>query len=502
MENNQETHPPKGDGDFVSDKINFKIEEEDDGIQNHSLERVDFKIEQEDRKAAGSGDEQAEIREASYSCKPPGKCFPADHEDDYGALFSQYSSTLYDVAMEAVTQSLLSSRSMNSRKKSPAWKHFFISPQDTTKAVCVYCMKEFSRGKNEKDLSTSCLMRHVRRAHPTALIQEEGSVSTLGSISSPALVFPPQPTPLGDLGTVLSPIKLVQKIASKIPSSEQVTEESGSVVSSEEVSSDVSVSEKYRQEEALVEPPQPLPTPQHDDSAESGPEKSFPLPKSTSGSRRWSAVWKHFYLSPLDSSKAVCIHCMSEFSRGKNGKDLGTSCLIRHMWRAHRAIVLQEKSEGAAITPPYSAPTTLLPALPTQEGNPSPMSSSPGNEVQESPWASSSPDQLTEHLQACLKPGDSPMEDASVLSSSDDVGEASLVSSPEKQQDLRGKDGPLVSTHHVEKIKLALLLTLYKIKIQTSDRSTCEKESIEAWRQDEAELLWGTSQLRCGKEDS
>lgn len=436
MENNQETHPPQGDGDFVSDKIHFKIEEEDDGIPNHSLERVDLKTEQEDRKAAGSGDEQAEIREASYSCKPPGKCFPADHdhEDDYGALFSQYSSTLYDVAMEAMTQSLLSSRSVNSRKKSPAWKHFFISPRDSTKAVCVYCMKEFSRGKNEKDLSTSCLMRHVRRAHPTALIQEEGSVSTLASLSSPALVFPPQPTHLGDQGTVLSPIKLVQKIASKIPSSEQVAEESGSVLSSEEVSSDVSISEKYRQEEALVEPPQPLPTAQRDDSAESGPEKSLPLPKSTSGSRRWSAVWKHFYLSPLDSSKAVCIHCMSEFSRGKNGKDLGTSCLIRHMWRAHRAIVLQEKSRGASMPPPYSTPPTLLPALLPPERDPSLVSSSPGNEVQEFPSASSSPDQLTEHLQARLKPGDSPMEDASVLSSSDDVGEASLVSSPEKQQ--------------------------------------------------------------------
>ena len=83
-----------------------------------------------------------------------------------GLLFSQYSSTLYNVTMEAVTQSLLSSRHISSRKKSPAWKHFFISPQDSTKAICTYCMKEFSRGKNEKDLSTSCLMRHVRGSTP------------------------------------------------------------------------------------------------------------------------------------------------------------------------------------------------------------------------------------------------------------------------------------------------------------------------------------------------
>ncbi|XP_016067188.1 PREDICTED: zinc finger BED domain-containing protein 4-like [Miniopterus natalensis] len=431
MEDNQETHP-KGDGDLVSDEINFKTEEKEDGIPNHSLERMDFKIEQEDRKVADSGDEQAEIREVSYSCKPPGKCLPPDHEDDYGALFSQYSSTLYDVAMEAVTQSLLSSRNMSSRKKSPAWKHFFISPRDNTKAVCVYCMKEFSRGKNEKDLSTSCLMRHVRRAHPTVLIQEEGSVSALASLSSPALLLPPQPSSVGDLGTILSPIKLVQKMASKIPSPEQVTEESVSVVSSEEVSSDLSISEKYSQEEVLVGPPAPLPTLQYDDTAENGPEKSLPLPKSTSGSRRWSAVWKHFYLSPLDSSKAVCIHCMSEFSRGKNGKDLGTSCLIRHMWRAHRAIVLQEKSGGATMPPPCSTSPTLLHALPPPERGPGCVSSSPGKAVQESPLESSSPHQPPETLQARLNPGDVLMEDA--VLSSDDFGEASLVSSPEKQQ--------------------------------------------------------------------
>lgn len=34
------------------------------------------------------------------------------------------------------------------------------------------------------------------------------------------------------------------------------------------------------------------------------------------------------------------------------------------------------------------------------------------------------PDQLTEHLQAPLKPGDSGMEDVSVLSPSDGVGDA------------------------------------------------------------------------------
>ncbi|KAB1270069.1 Zinc finger BED domain-containing protein 4 [Camelus dromedarius] len=154
MENNQETRPG-GDGGFVSNKIKFKIEEDDDGqLPGHGLE-----------------DGQQ-----------------ADGGDDYGALLSQYSSTLYSVAMEAVAQSLLSGRGAGSRKKSPAWKHFFISPRDSTKAICTYCMKEFSRGKNEKDLSTSCLMRHVRRAHPTAL-------ASRGPSPAAGAPRPPAPAP-------------------------------------------------------------------------------------------------------------------------------------------------------------------------------------------------------------------------------------------------------------------------------------------------------------------
>lgn len=49
------------------------------------------------------------------------------YDDDYGSLFSGYSSTLYDVAMDAVTQSLLSSiRSpLNPRKKISCLEPFF-----------------------------------------------------------------------------------------------------------------------------------------------------------------------------------------------------------------------------------------------------------------------------------------------------------------------------------------------------------------------------------------
>lgn len=431
MERKQEA--PAAGGDPVSHKVHFKTEEEeDDGVPNHDSEGVDCKVEPEDRQPVDSGGGRAAVSGAGCGCEPPGRCVPADGEDEYGSLFSQYSSTLYDVAMEAVTQSLLSGRSVSSRKKSPAWKHFFISPRDSTKAVCLYCMKEFSRGKNEKDLSTSCLMRHVRRAHPAALAPD-GAVSALASLSAPSLLLSAQPADVGDLGAMLSPIRLVQRAASQIPSPDRVTEESVSAVSSEDVSSDVSTSDRYGREEAGGVPAPPPPAPHDEDAAEGAVERSLALPKGTAGSRRRSAVWRHFYLSPLDSSKAVCIHCMNEFSRGKNGKDLGTSCLIRHMWRAHRSIVLQE-SGGAAIPPLHSAPPTLLPAPPPLDGEPGSMSSSPGKPAQPCPSAAASPDRLTDELHARLHPGDAPVGDASVLSPSDAAGEASLVSPAEKRQ--------------------------------------------------------------------
>ena len=180
-------------------------------------------------------------------------------------------------------------------------------------------MKEFSRGKNEKDLSTSCLMRHVRRAHPTVLIQENGTMPNISSFSSPTLLLPPQSADMGDLSSMLSPIKLVKKMASKIPSPDRIIEESVSIVSSEEIA-DLSVSEKCNKEEVMVGSSPQLPNNQYDETVENVAEKTVVIPKNTSGSRRRSAVWKHFYLSPLDNSKAVCIHCMNEFSRGKKWK--------------------------------------------------------------------------------------------------------------------------------------------------------------------------------------
>lgn len=428
MDTDRPDSPQIDDGNFMMDKINsLKEEPEDDS--NCALETMEIKTEQEDLRQIDSGDEQDD-REKNFIHNNSGKYISAENEEDYGSLFSQYSSTLYDVAMEAVTQSLLSSRNISSRKKSPAWNHFFISPRDNTKAICMYCMKEFSRGKNEKDLSTSCLMRHVRRAHPTVLIQDNGSIPTISSFSSPTLLLPPQPADVGDLSNILAPIKLVKKTASKIPSPDQITEESVPLVSPEEMPSDLSQTEKSNKDESVVRSSQHFQNNQCEETAESV-EKTVPVPKSTSGSRRRSAVWKHFYLSPLDNSKAVCIHCMNEFSRGKNGKDLGTSCLIRHMWRAHRSIVLQENGGGSSIPPLYSSPPTLLPPLLPSDGDPGSVSS-PGKLAKEPASVCSSPDRMTEENNSNLHLGDALIEDSSLLSSSDDIGEASLVSSPEK----------------------------------------------------------------------
>ncbi|XP_056311427.1 zinc finger BED domain-containing protein 4 [Danio aesculapii] len=275
------------------------------------------------------------------------------YDDDYGSLFSGYSSTLYDVAMDAVTQSLLSSiRSpLNPRKKSPAWNHFFISPRDSTKAICMYCMKEFSRGKNEKDLSTSCLMRHVRRAHPSVLLPDSDSLNNLSNTSS---LIPPNISP--NNGDLPAGMKSSTENHSQLSS---FLAEATDMVPKESLQKVKPKGEKSVKGDSTAGQSPHSFNNHNDDATDFGTECPGSAPKSSS-SRRRSAVWKHFYLSPADSSKAVCIHCMNEFSRGKNGKDLGTSCLIRHMWRAHRDIVIDENGQGSSIPPPYTTPPTLL----------------------------------------------------------------------------------------------------------------------------------------------
>ncbi|XP_051975011.1 zinc finger BED domain-containing protein 4 [Xyrauchen texanus] len=283
------------------------------------------------------------------------------YDDEYGSLFSGYSSTLYDVAMDAVTQSLLSSiRSpLNPRKKSPAWNHFFISPRDSTKAICMYCMKEFSRGKNEKDLSTSCLMRHVRRAHPSVLLQDGDPLNNCSNTSS-SLIPPNVSANSGDLAGSIKPN------IDNHTSLPTFLAEATDVVSKESLQKVKPNAEKSVEGDSSTVPsPHSFNNP-NEDTIDLGSESPGSAPKS-SNSRRRSAVWKHFYLSPADSSKAVCIHCMNEFSRGKNGKDLGTSCLIRHMWRAHRDIVIEENGQGSSIPPPFTTPPTLLSSTQVQD---------------------------------------------------------------------------------------------------------------------------------------
>ena len=150
--------------------------------------------------------------------------------------------------------------------------------------------------------------------------------------------------------------------------------------------------------------------------------ETFLFPKAHLGPGRDQPSGSTSTCHPTDTSKAVCVHCMNEFSRGKNGKDLGTSCLIRHMWRAHRSIVLQENGGNTGIPPLYPMPPTLLPALLPPEGDLNSASLSPGKQVKESPSASSSPERLPEDLSSHTNPGDVSREDVSMLSSSDDLG--------------------------------------------------------------------------------
>ncbi|XP_041636796.1 zinc finger BED domain-containing protein 4 [Cheilinus undulatus] len=308
--------------------------------------------------------------------------------DDYSNILSGYTSTLYDVAMDAVTQSLLSSMRSNTnpRKKSPAWNHFCISPRDSTKAICLYCMKEFSRGKNEKDLSTSCLMRHVRRAHPTVLLQDgDASSNNLNSPLASSLIPPSPNSPKnGDLTTNV--ISSASKNTSPSTSSAE-----NSDLSSKEVLPKVEPKlEPYANPDSLCSSLSASHSTENilEDMSDGGPAGLPGTPKSSS-SRRRSAVWKHFYLSPADNSKAVCIHCMNEFSRGKNGKDLGTSCLIRHMWRAHKEVVIEENGQGNHIPPPYTNPPSLLSRTQLQD---------PLDLKKESPLLPSSPETISDEL--------------------------------------------------------------------------------------------------------
>nr|XP_046234361.1 zinc finger BED domain-containing protein 4 [Scatophagus argus]XP_046234362.1 zinc finger BED domain-containing protein 4 [Scatophagus argus] len=352
--------------------------------------------------------------------------------EDYSNLLSGYTSTLYDVAMDAVTQSLLSSMRSNTnpRKKSPAWNHFCISPRDSTKAICLYCMKEFSRGKNEKDLSTSCLMRHVRRAHPTVLLQDGADASSNNLTSSLASsLIPPSPNSPknGDLS------KSIISSASKNTSPSTSSAENSDLSSKEVLPKVEPKLDTYAKTDSVGSTLLSSHSNENnlEDTSDGGPER-FPGTPKGSSSRRRSAVWKHFYLSPADNSKAVCIHCMNEFSRGKNGKDLGTSCLIRHMWRAHKEVVIEENGQGNHIPPPYTNPPSLLSRTQLQD---------PLEIKKESPHLPSSPETISDELPQNME------ESMDIKEESDEVmhlsGHESSLNLSFKAQ---GEDTPLTSS--------------------------------------------------------
>lgn len=364
--------------------LNTEGNTESQGYENGN--EVSQHIKEETGDANGMEDEsQDEDRLGFGSSFGP---FVMRDADDYSNLLSGYTSTLYDVAMDAVTQSLLSSMRSNAnpRKKSPAWNHFCISPRDSTKAICLYCMKEFSRGKNEKDLSTSCLMRHVRRAHPTVLLQDGADISSSNLMSSFASsLIPPIPNSPknGDLtNNMLS-------TASKSTSPSTSLAENSDLSSKDTPKVELNPDPHHKTDALSAILVSSHSSENYTEDLSDGASERLPGTPKSSSSRRRSAVWKHFYLSPADSSKAVCIHCMNEFSRGKNGKDLGTSCLIRHMWRAHKDVVIEENGHGNHIPPPYTNPPSLLSRTKIHE---------PLEIKKESPILPSSPETLTDEL--------------------------------------------------------------------------------------------------------
>ncbi|XP_049622993.1 zinc finger BED domain-containing protein 4-like [Suncus etruscus] len=404
MAGNPESRPT-GDGGCLSDKIQITVRrEEDDGGDPGGLERVGCKQHQQEGNAqADKGGEPAQgAGWRQHWVALPGRRSSPACEEEGGSLLFQDSSTLPDRA-----QSLQFHRSTSSRKTSPVWKHFLVSPWDSTKATGRHCMKKLGLGKKEKDLSTRCLMRHMRLVHPTVLNPEEGSEAAPPS-SAPTQLLLPQPSHGRDQSPVLSPILSLEafpQMASKILSPDQLAEETvTSDVRCDEASSSLSRSDKYCREEALGEPPALLPTLHDDDALKNAFQGRLLVPQSKQSLRKRSVVWQHFYPSRLDRSKAICIHCMKEFSLGRNVRCLGTSCLIRHLRRAHKTIKLQE-NEGDPGPPPLQADLpALLPALPPPDPEPSSMASSLGNWVPVSPSALSSPHQLPEDLQSPLNP--------------------------------------------------------------------------------------------------
>ncbi|GBP08245.1 Zinc finger BED domain-containing protein 4 [Eumeta japonica] len=56
-----------------------------------------------------------------------------------------------------------------------------------------------------------------------------------------------------------------------------------------------------------------------------------------STSKHKSTIWSHFEISTLDNSKATCLYCKENVSRGTTSKSYNTSNLWIHMKRHHNS---------------------------------------------------------------------------------------------------------------------------------------------------------------------
>uniref|UniRef100_R4G9Q5 BED-type domain-containing protein n=1 Tax=Anolis carolinensis TaxID=28377 RepID=R4G9Q5_ANOCA len=79
----------------------------------------------------------------------------------------------------AGSQTVSASKS-STRRRSSVWDHFETDPNDSTFAICWHCNAKVSRGRDIKHLTTSGLMHHVRRQHPTQM--GSGSSTTSSSV--------------------------------------------------------------------------------------------------------------------------------------------------------------------------------------------------------------------------------------------------------------------------------------------------------------------------------
>lgn len=66
-----------------------------------------------------------------------------------------------------------------SKHKSAIWNHFEISTIDNSKAICLYCKENVSRGINSKSYNTSNLWIHMKRHHPSELHTASTSKTTI-----------------------------------------------------------------------------------------------------------------------------------------------------------------------------------------------------------------------------------------------------------------------------------------------------------------------------------